>query len=172
MIAALTAGAGKRAVARLVEDHAAKVRRTTIVIAEEVRVAEESNRANPRIGTMFCLRTPAGMTRDEMLEYWGSSHKRLVLSLQRSLGYRAYDQLHARSDSDLTALVELFGGHVGEEFDGVALLVYKNQFQLIRGFLNPFTQISNLKLVKDEVGFIDGQRSSLVFGREYLFENR
>ena len=58
---------------------------------------------------------------------------------------------------------------MGEGFDGIASLSYRAQWELVLGFLNPFTQIANIKLIKDEVGFIDAQRSPLVFGKQLFF---
>ncbi|MFQ6021416.1 MAG: EthD domain-containing protein [Acidiferrobacterales bacterium] len=168
LVEALSSEAGVDAARRLVEDHTPFVRRTAVVTAEEFVAAEDPALRSPRITTVFCLRSRPGMTREEMLAYWGESHKQLVLSLQRALKYRAYDQLHVRSAAELSAVVEKLGGSAGEEFDGVAGLAYGSQWELVLGFLNPWTQVANLRLVKDEINFIDGQRSALVFGRQYL----
>jgi len=169
-VAALTSDKGIAAAKRLVDDHATWSRRSVVVTNDELVVAADPQGKFPRISTVFCLRALPGMPREDMLDYWESSHQGLVVSLQRSLGYRAYDQLHVRSNAELEQAINHLGGNVGEEFDGVALLAYGSQWGLILGFLNPFAQIANLRLVKDEITFIDGQRSALVFGTEYRFK--
>lgn len=168
LVEALTSEAGVDAARRLVEDNTPWVRRTAVVTAEEFVAAADPEPHFPRISTMFCLRARPGMTREEMLAYWGETHKQLVLSLQHALRYRGYDQLHVRSAPELSAVVEKLGGSAGEEFDGVAELAHGSQWELVLGFFNPRTQLANLKLVQDEINFIDGQRSALVFGRQYL----
>jgi len=171
LVERLTSPAGREAAGRLVDDHRSRVRRTAVVVAEELPVAVDAVPRFERIATIFCLRTPPGMTREEMLEYWGSNHRQLVSSLERPLGYIAYDQLHCRSGDDVQEIAGLFGG-TGDEFDGVAHLAYRNVWDLVLGFLNPRTQIANFRLVNDEVRFIDGRRSALVLGREFVFTHR
>ncbi len=169
LVESLTSRTAIGAANQLVKDHRMLVRRTAVIIAEEFVAAADPSPNSPRITTMFCLRSPHGMTRREMLDYWGTSHKRLVLSLHGDLGFRVYNQLHVRIAPEFAPVIEILGGSVGDEFDGVAELSYRGQWDLIRGFLNIRTQIANLRLVSDEISFIDAQRSALVFGREFLF---
>jgi len=166
LIQALVSQAGAEAGARLAADGKQWARRTAAITAEVFVANEDPTLRTPRIVTLFCLRTLSSMTREQMLDYWGRSHKKLVMSLQAALKYREYDQLHVRSAPELTTVVENLGGSTGEEFDGVAVLAYGSQWEVVRALFNPRTQIANLKLVKDEVTFIDGTRSALVFGQE------
>jgi hypothetical protein len=169
LLFAMTAEAGIGAARRLVEDQAPRARRTAVVIAEEFVAAHDPSVPASRISTQFFLR---GLEeRQEMLHYWATSHKELFLSLQSALKYRAYSQLHVRSAAELSAVKELLGGDVGEDFDGVATVTYGGQWELILGFFRPRTQLANLQLLKDEVRFIDGGRSSLVFGGQSLFSS-
>lgn len=170
LVHAVTSGRGRDAARRLIEDHVSRVRRTAVITAEEFVAAAAPTGGLPRIRVMFCLRSPPSLGREKMLAHWGASHKELVLSLQGALKYRLYDQLHVRSGPELSEVVEVFGGSSGQEFDGVAGLSYRGQADLLLGFLNPRTQLANLKLVKDEITFIDGRRSALVYGEHYLIE--
>ena len=169
LVKALTTQPGSEAAQHLLRDHQLHVRRTTAITAEEFVVVDSPSLSFPRINNMFCLRSPVGMTREAMLNYWSTEHKALVQSLQSPLRYRAYDQMYVRTTPALSEVVKTLGGSLGEEFDGVAALVYRRQSELIQGFLDLRTQIANLQLVKDETTFIDRQRSVLVFGREYQF---
>ncbi len=169
LITALTSRGGVDGLRRLIDDHAPLVRRTAVITAEEFVAAEDPGQRSSRIIALFCLRSLPGMTRGMMLHHWGTSHRELVLSLKRALKYRAYHQMHVRSDAGLQDVVDNLGGSAGQEFDGVAALAYRSQWGLILGFVDPRTQIANLKLVRDEITFIDGQRSALVFGRQFLF---
>lgn len=160
---------GRSAAQQLLADQGLSLGQTTAIITEEFVVVEPPSQSFPRINNMFFLRSPGSMTRETMLNYWSTEHKELVQSKQSALRYRAYDQLHVRSSPDFSAVVQTLGSKVGEEFDGVAALVYSRQLELFKGFLDLRTQIANLQLVKDETTFIDHQRSVLVFGREYQF---
>lgn len=99
-----------------------------------------------------------------MLNYWKDSHANFFVSLQDALAYSAYDQMYVRDGEDLTQAIDVLGGSVGEPFDGVARVAYDDQWTVGRGFFSLRTQIANLKLIKDEVTFIDGGRSTLMFG--------
>lgn len=169
LVTNLTAQQGKDAVQQLLIDQKPYVEQTTAITTEEFVVDKPASLSFPRINNMFLLRSPGGMTRETMLNYWGTEHKELVQSQQSALRYRAYDQLHVRSSPDLSAVAKILGSNVGEEFDGIAALIYGRQWELFQGFLDLRTQLANLQLVKDETTFIDHQRSVLVFGREYQF---
>jgi hypothetical protein len=169
MIQGLMSEAGTVAVRRLVEDQTPRVRRTEVVTAEEFVVATDPAPAAKEARTVFFLRRRPELAREEMLRYWGENHKRLVLSVQNGLKYRAYNQLYVRSAPEFAALVQKFGGIAAEEFDGVAELCFTSQWDLVKGVLSPATELANLKLAKDETNFIDGERSQLVFGNHYRF---
>ena len=169
LINAITSPAGTVAVGRLTADHAPWVRRTEVVTSEKIVAAPDPAPRPVDVRTVFFLRSRPELTREAMLTYWRDSHMKLVLSLQDALKYRAYNQLHVRSDAGLSDVILRFGGNPGEEFDGVAELCFTGQWDLVKGLFNPRTELANLKLVKDETNFIDGQRSALVFGNHYRF---
>lgn len=170
LVDAVTSPPGRDAAHRLREDHAPHVSRTAVVVAEQLEVGPTRGPVFPRLGTMFFLRSPSGMTREEMLAYWESSHRELVVSLHPSLRYSAYNQLHVRSLPESPDIEESFGDSGGDPYDGVAELAYGSQWELAWRSLNPFAQVANVRLVRDEVGFIDGRRSTLVFGEQIRFE--
>ncbi len=171
LVTSLTTQQGREAAQQLLIDQKPYVEKTTGITTEEFVVVEPPSLSFPRINSMFFLRSPGGMTRETMLNYWGTEHKKLVQSKQSALRYRAYDQLHVSSSPDLSAVAKILGSNVGEDFDGIAALIYGRQWELFQGFLDLRTQLANLQLVKDETTFIDHQRSVLVFGREYQFSS-
>lgn len=167
LVAALTSEAGLAAARRLAADAIGLVRYGAAVISEVVPVYDDPALRWPRTATVFCLRARPPMTRAQMLERWRTAHRELVLSLQPGLGYRNYDQLHAREEPELASAIGAFG--VTEStFDGVAVLAYGSQRELLARLFSPATQFANLKLVRDEVNFIDGRNSALVFGEVEL----
>ncbi len=172
MVQALMSEAGTAAARRLVEDQAPRVRRTEVVTSEEFVAAPDPGPAPMDARTVFFLRRRPDLTRQEMLGYWGESHKRLVLSLQNDLKYRAYNQLHVRSAPELAAVAQRFESSAAEEFDGVAELCFTSLWDLVKGVFSPVTELANLKLVKDETNFVDGQHSELVLGTHYRFPSR
>ena len=171
MVQALMSEAGTAAARRLVEDQTPRVRRTEVVTADQFVAAPDPAPAMMDTRTVFFLRRRPELTRQEMLDYWSGSHKRLVLSLQNDLKYRSYNQLHVRSAPELAAVAQRFESSVAEEFDGVAELCFTSQWDLVKGVFRPVTELANLKLVKDETNFVDGQRSELVLGNHYRFRS-
>ena len=137
------------------------------MIAEEFVDAPDPAPQPRDLRTDFFLRRRPELTREEMLAYWGDSHKQLFLSLQSVLEYRAYNQLHVRSVLDLATVAQRFGGGDAEEYDGVAEVCFTNQWLLVKGIFNPRTAFANFKLVKNETEFIDHRRSVLVYGYHY-----
>jgi len=166
LVEAVTSDVGIAALKRLSADALGFVRQCAAVVAEVLPVYDDPSLGWPRTVTVFCLRARPPMTRDSMLERWRTAHRELVLSLRPTLEYRKYDQLHARDAPDLAT--EAVGVPIGT-FDGVAMLAYGSQWDLIKRLLSPATQIGNLRLSKDEVNFIDGRNSTLVFGEAYAF---
>jgi hypothetical protein len=162
---ALASAASKRAASQLAADHA-KVSRHSAVVVAEYFVSVPRPAAPPGATTLFFLRTVPGMTRDQMLDYWGNSHKQLFVSLQPTLGYVAYAQLHVRSGPDVTSVAQTLGDAGGVEFDGVAEVGYADQARIARSFVSPKALWANVGLVRDEVGFIDSRKSSLVYGTQ------
>jgi hypothetical protein len=67
---------------------------------------------------------------------------------------------------ELGPVVAALGVTVGD-FDGIAWIGYGNERELKRLLLSPATQVANLRLGKDEVHFIDGQNSALMFGEAH-----
>ena len=169
LVQAFLSDAGGETAQRLIEDQAPWVRRTAVVTAEEFIDAPDPAPAPVETRTTFFLRRRPDLTRDQMLSYWGTTHKQLVLSLQADLKYRAYNQLHARSIPDSAAVAQRLQASPGEEFDGVAELCFTNEWVVLGGIFNPRTEVANLKLVKNELNFMNEQRSELVFGNHYRF---
>ena len=164
LVQAIMSEAGAAAAGRLLKDQASFVRQTAVVIAEEFVDAPDPAPQPVDLRVNFFLRRRPELTRGEMLAYWGDTHKRLVLSLQSAVAYRAYNQLHVRSALDFTAVVQHFGDSNTEEYDGVAELCFTNPSVLAKGIFNPRTELANFELVKNETGFIDHQRSVLIYG--------
>jgi hypothetical protein len=169
LVAALTATAGREAGARLVADHRPRVRRTAVMAVELNPVIRADGPAFPPVTTLFFLRSRSPLDREQMLDYWKNSHAKFFASLQDALAYSAYDQMYVRSGEDLTRAVDALGGSAGEPFDGVAWVAYDKQWTVAKGFLSLRTQIANIKLIRDEVTFIDGGRSTLMFGEANRF---
>ena len=161
--ASLMSAKGIRAIRQLRSDQSTWSTYSVAVVAEEF-VVVPGKLPPPRMATFFFLRTHPTMTRESMLDYWGTSHAQLVTSLQPSLGYGEYEQMHVSSDVATGAIADA----LREEFDGVASLAYGTIMDMVWGLLNPFTQIANIKLIGDEVGFIDAQRSVLMLGNRFF----
>lgn len=172
LVDALGSADGRSAARRMADDHRPLSRRTAVLVAEAFPVVRDPGGAFPKTTTLFFLRSPRSLSREDMLRHWGTSHKQLFVSLKKRLGYVAYDQMHVRDGEDLSAVTEALGGAAGEDFDGVAKVIYRNQLSVLWGFLNPLTQLANVRLLRDEVTFIDAARSRLVFGRENQLEDR
>jgi hypothetical protein len=167
-IAALASDRGRAAAHRLLAARAPRVRRTAIVLADEL-VTSEPAAAGAVVRTMFCLRRVGRLTRDQMQGHWTTDHRDLVRRLAGDLKYIGYDQLITRSDPDLDAVLDALGGSDGAPYDGVAGLSFPGQWDLIKGLFSIREQRANLTLVGDEIAFIDGSRSSLVFGERREF---
>lgn len=161
--------AGAATARRLIEDQAPWVRRTAVVTAEKFIDAPDPAPAPVETRTTFFLRRRPDLIREQMLSYWGTTHKQLVLSLQADLKYRAYNQLHVRSTPDFGAVAQCLEATPCDEFDGVAELCFTSQWVVLGGIFNPRTEVANLKLVKNELNFMNEQRSDLVFGNHYRF---
>jgi hypothetical protein len=168
LVAALTAAAGREAGARLVKDQQPCVRRTA-VMAVEVNPVIHPEASFPPVTTLFFLRSRPPLDRAQMIDYWKNSHSKFFASVQGALGYSAYDQMYVRDGEDLARAIDALGGSAGEPFDAVARVAYDGQWTVAKGFLSLRTQIANVKLIKDEVTFIDGGRSSLMLGEADRF---
>lgn len=170
LAAALTSSSGSDAVHRLAEDQEAKTRLTVPLVLEARVPAQDPAPSFPQIVLLFFLRSWEDVTRTEMLEYWGTSHEELFLSLQDAVGYREYEQMHVRSRPAVSSPIEHVGTPANDPFDGIARMTYADLWAFGRGFLNPATLFANVRLIRDETTFADLQRSRLVLGREYRFE--
>jgi hypothetical protein len=166
MVAALTSPRGRAAAQRLTAKRSGWVRRSSIITAEEFVSTTPTPMPRRQTRTVFCLRRVDRLTREQMLSYWATSHRDLVLRLGSDLQYIGYDQLHTRSDPEMQSVIEALGGSDGAEYDGVAGLGFTNQWQLFKGLFSISTQRANLTLVGDEITFIDEPMSSLVFGEQ------
>ncbi len=140
-------------------------RRTAAIAAQTVVAFADPAQPAPAAVTLFCLRARPPMDRTAMLDYWLDEHRPLVVSLQAALRYARYEQHAVRVGTPLEAAAGALARAEGAPFDGVAALYYGGLGAIWRGLFSPRTQIANLKLVHDEVGFIDGGRSALVLGR-------
>lgn len=170
LVAALTAAAGREAGARLVEDQRPRVRRTA-VMAVEVNPVIRPERGFPPVTTLFFLRSRPHLDRAQMIDYWKNNHSKFFVSLQDALDYSAYDQMYVRDGKDLARAIDALGGSAGEPFDAVARVAYDDQWTVAKGFLSLRTQIANIRLIKDEVTFIDGGRSTLMLGEADQFSS-
>jgi hypothetical protein len=166
LLAALTSEPGALAMRRLVDDHPPWSARFQMIAAAEHPVLADPSPQATRVGVTFCLRAPSDLGRQAMLDHWLGSHAQLARSLGPALGFVAYSQLEADGDPALTAAVQSFGGG-GEDYDGVAELYYADLGVLRRGLFRLRTQAANLKLVRDEITFIDMPRSTLVLGTNH-----
>lgn len=169
LVAALTAAAGREAGVRLAEDQRPRVQRTAAMAVEVNRVIRPDGGCPP-VTTLFFLRSRPPLDQAQMIDYWKNSHAKFFTSLQDALAYSAYDQMYVRGGEDLTQAVEALGGSTGEPFDAVARVAYDDQWTVGRGFLSLRTQVANIKLIKDEVTFIDGGRSTLMLGEADRFK--
>ncbi|MEX2455036.1 MAG: hypothetical protein WD470_10045 [Rhodospirillaceae bacterium] len=164
---ALATPAGASALAALRDDAAPMVRNGAALIAERRAVTSDDGLRFPRTVTMFQLRARPPMTGDDMLVYWGDKHRRLVESQTAAMGHRTYDQLHAlRHENEDAQLLTPFGGGQPDPFAGIARLAYGSQWDLVWRLADPRLHVANMRLVGDEVGFIDLGASILVFGTE------
>ena len=170
LVAALTAAAGHQAGARLVEDQRPRVRRTA-VMAVEVNPVIRPDGSFPPVTTLFFLRSRPPLDRAQMIDYWKNSHSKFFASFQDALDYSSYDQMYVRDGEDLTRAIDALGGSAGDPFDAVARVAYNNQWTVAKGFLSLRTQIANIRLIKDEVTFIDGGRSTLMLGEADQFSS-
>jgi hypothetical protein len=170
LVAALSSARGRAALHRLVAAREPWVRRTAIVTAEELVTVAPPPTTRRVIRTVFCLRGIAPLPHAEMQAHWTTDHRALVHRLQGDLGYIGYDQLIARSDPELDQVIVAAGGSAGVAYDGIAGISFASQGDLARGLFRLRTERANLTLVGDEITFIDGSRSSLVFGARHEIE--
>lgn len=168
LVAALSATAGREAGTRLVEDQRPLVCRTA-VMAVEVNPLIRPEGDFPPVTTLFFLRSRPPLDRAQMTDYWKNHHSTLFASLQDALDYSAYDQMYVRDGEDLAPVIDALGGSTGAPFDAVARVAYDDQWTLAKSFLRLRTQLANIRLIKDEVTFIDGGRSTLMLGKADRF---
>jgi hypothetical protein len=163
LVAALSSERGRAAARRLVAARAPWVRRSAIVTGDEL-VTAEPDVDRDLVRTVFCLRRVERLSRAQMQSHWTTDHRELVRRLGGELKFIGYDQLITDSDPDLDAVAETLGGSDGASYDGVAGLSFPAQWDLVKGLFDLGEQRANLTLVGDEITFIDGSRSTLVFG--------
>jgi hypothetical protein len=162
---ALSTGAGTAYCARLVRDQRGVSCLSAVVVGETFQVVKDPAPGETRVKNMFFLRALPALGHDEMLKYWGSEHRQLFAGYQRELRYTGYEQLHVRRSPEFDRVVTLLGGRQIPAFDGVAGVTYAGETKLAIDFISLSSQAANLRLVKDEVRFIDGPMSSLVYGQ-------
>lgn len=165
--AALATESGGTALAALRDDAEPFVRNGAAVVTHRLSVTEDDGLQFPRTVTMFLLRSRSPMDDRAMLDYWQSEHKALVESLTTAMGHRTYCQLHvAPEDNGRAGILGAFGGRLPDPYAGIAYLAYGSQWDLLWRLVDPRLHVANVRLVKDEVGFIDLGASALVFGSE------
>lgn len=162
----LLSPAARAGAAELVLDQQRWASATTVLVTDSIIGTTFERVPEVTTSTLFFLRAAAPLSRAEMLNYWGSQHKQLFLSKQSALGYGAYTQQHVRDDPALRELPQLWGDAGEAPFDGVASVAYSGSCRLALDFVSPRALCANYQLVADEVTFVDGRRSVLVFGAE------
>jgi hypothetical protein len=165
LVEALRSPDGLRAAAALVRDQRGVSSLSVVVVAESFAVIADPVPGAPRVKHMFFLRGLPSITRDQMLDYWGTRHKVLFAQYQRALRYSGYEQLHVRNSPRLDAIAKVLGGRELPGFDGVAGVTYPGESEIALDFISPTSHAANLRLVQDEVRFIHGPASSFVYGQ-------
>jgi hypothetical protein len=164
LVEALRSPDGLRATAALVRDQRGVSSLSVVVVAESFAVIADPAPNARRVKHMFFLRGLPSITREQMLDYWGTRHKVLFAQCQRALRYSGYEQLHVRSSARLEEIAKILGGRELPEFDGVAGVTYPGESEIALDFISPNSQAANLRVVQDEVRFIHGPASSFVYG--------
>lgn len=167
LVEALRRPDGLRAAAALVRDQRGVSSFSVVVVAESFAVIADPAPGAPRVKHMFFLRGVPSITREQMLDYWGTRHKVLFAQYQRALRYSGYEQLHVRSSPRLAEIAKLLGGRELPEFDGIAGVTYPGESEIALDFISPIAQAANLRLVQDEVRFIHGPACSFVYGQSH-----
>lgn len=168
---ALASRSAHEALHRLADDQATHAGHTRSLVADS-RVPVPAPAASPApISLLFFLRSWTDVPRDEMLDYWGSQHKALFVSLQEALGYREYEQMHVRSGPTPLSQIEPLGPPPSPPVAGIARITYPDLRTLALRVLSPASLVANARLVRDETTFADMQRSRLVLGREVRFSS-
>ena len=167
LLQAIASSAGIWAAQQLQQDAKPYVQKTLAIITEETIFASDPNSTGPRLVNLYSFRGVLSRHRMDVLNYWKTVHSKLALRLQAALNYRAYEQLHVQDGEEFQTLLQVFGESSETGFDGIASLGYGNEGELMQAFLSARTQCANLKLMQDEVTFINAARSSLMLGYEY-----
>lgn len=105
-----------------------------------------------------------GMTQDEFVEYWRTTHAELGRTVPGSEGYR---QVHP--DPALTEQAAHELGFGGPRFDGVAIAYYSSPAAFEAIMAN--AEVTST-LLADERRFIDHSRAAMIVGREPLSTSR
>ncbi len=127
--------------------------RSTVLVGSEFIVVP----GDQPIVLAMALTRRDGMTPEDFLEYWSTTHAELGRRVPGSEGYR---QIHL--DTALTETVWQQAGFGGPRFDGIAMACYSTD-AAFRAVLAD-TEVAG-PLLEDEKKFIDHQRSAMVIGR-------
>ena len=134
------------------------------LLGRELLVDERGEEGASPARIAFCLRGKKGQGADVSKEYWRHSHAELVTSLSTKLGYQRYDQLHAPDVAE-PIVAKLGTSPQGDDaYLGMASLSYPSLRTVLGTFFRPRTQVANLKLMADELNFIDPPRTIAVLG--------
>jgi hypothetical protein len=171
VVRAFDSDEGREAARLLREDQSRHTRRTAVVVGEERVVCGGDRGGGSDARVLYMLRGQPDMDADEVRDYWGGEHRRLVERSQRGMGFRAFEQVHGRSDDVLARVGEALGADTAEEYHGVASLCFGRPRTLVLNLLSPFGVVVNRKVLADELRFLDAPRCSLVFGRQRVFHD-
>ena len=167
LLEALRHEGSKSELALAVEARQPWVDRTLALVGNAYQVAEDSA-PYPRVRLTFCLVRRHGMARKDMQRYWREHHGPFVRTLEPKLEYAGYTQVHADSAEVADSVALAFGADSCSTYDGTASLIYPSEPALRRTFTTLACQQANMALTKDELNFVDAQRSHLIYGEEVL----
>jgi hypothetical protein len=133
------------------------------MLCQYLDVVPPNSAAGCRI--MFCLRERPGSSVGQMHAHWHDAHTAIVTEERRRLKYTGYEQLPAVRDSRAAHMCEAYGVDGMLDLAGIAGLSYPRVASLFSAFLTPGAHFANIRLIRDEFGFIDLRGSSFLLGR-------
>lgn len=127
--------------------------KSSIVVGSEFTVVA----GDEPIVLAMALTRREGMSADEFLDYWRTTHADLGRQVPGSEGYR---QIHL--DEPLTETARQLCGFAGPQFDGIALACYSTDAAFRSVLAN--AEVAG-PLLEDERNFINHDRSAMIIGR-------
>lgn len=173
--AAVTSAEGREAMAALLEDETSFVDlpRSPLWLCHEypqVNPAPEDLVATERSGVLrvvYPLRHLDALTEAEARHHWLTHHGPIVRRGAPAAGILCYRQVH-RADHPLDGALREARGTVVEPYLGTA----ESWFEPGRAPRSDEARRANGAFVEDERNFIDFARSTLFFGKEFVFVDR